>query len=77
MGLPTLSSPPPSEREGVIVVMDANRNKSNVDALEWALKNVVRPRDAVVVLGVLYDIGRKNFSCFPLNRGISISGICM
>ncbi|ESR45110.1 hypothetical protein CICLE_v10003174mg [Citrus x clementina] len=76
MGLPTLSSsPPPSEREGVIVVMDANRNKSNVDALEWALKNVVRPRDAVVVLGVLYDIGRKNFSCFPLNRGISISGI--
>ncbi|KAL9451442.1 hypothetical protein AB3S75_013080 [Citrus x aurantiifolia] len=75
MGLPTLSSTPPSEREGVIVVMDANRNKSNVDALEWALKNVVRPRDAVVVLGVLYDIGRKNFSCFPLNRGISISGI--
>lgn len=77
MGLPTLSSPPPSEREAVIVVMDANRNKSNVDALEWALNNVVRPRDAVVVLGVLYDIGRKNFSCFRLNMGISISGICM
>ncbi|KAK0590798.1 hypothetical protein LWI29_031807 [Acer saccharum] len=64
-------------REGVIVVVDANRNKGNLEALEWALKHVVRPRDAIVVLGVLYDLAGKhnNNSCFPLNMGITISGI--
>ncbi|KAK3184830.1 hypothetical protein Dsin_032116 [Dipteronia sinensis] len=70
--IPTISSP----REGVIVVVDANRNKGNMEALEWALKHVVRPRDAIVVLGVLYDLaGKNNNSCFPLNMGITISGI--
>ncbi|OMP01546.1 hypothetical protein COLO4_11790 [Corchorus olitorius] len=60
-------------RESVIVVMDANRNKGMVDAVDWALKHVVRPKDAVIVVGVLRDIGKKTPSCFPM--GISISGI--
>ncbi|KAL5787422.1 hypothetical protein ACOSP7_004371 [Xanthoceras sorbifolium] len=76
MGLPTVSSPI-SPREVVIVVVDANRDKGNMEALDWALKHVVRPRDSIVVLGVLYDLGKKNYSssCFPLNMGITISGI--
>ncbi|XWS62812.1 hypothetical protein CRYUN_Cryun06bG0042600 [Craigia yunnanensis] len=62
-------------RESVIVVMDDNRNKGMVDALDWALKHVVRPKDTVIVVGVLGDIGKKNSSCFPINFGISMSGI--
>ncbi|XVF45257.1 hypothetical protein PTKIN_Ptkin02bG0190700 [Pterospermum kingtungense] len=64
-------------RESVIVVMDANRNKGMVDALDWALKHVVRPKDTVIVVGVLDDIGSKKNSttCFPINIGISIHGI--
>lgn len=65
-----------SARASVIVVMDANRNKGNVDALDWALKHVVCPKDTVIVLGVLCEFGKK-ISCFPLNMGITISGICM
>ncbi|KDP38873.1 hypothetical protein JCGZ_05030 [Jatropha curcas] len=61
-------------RESVIVVMDANRSKGNMDALDWALKHVVRRQDTVIVIGVSSDLGKKN-SCFPLNMGISISGI--
>lgn len=65
-------------RESVIVVMNANRNKGMVDALDWALKHVVRPKDTVIVVGVLRDIGKKNNSpsCFPINIGISMPGIC-
>ncbi|XP_048231254.1 serine/threonine-protein kinase CDG1 [Ricinus communis] len=57
-----------SARESVIVVMDANKSKGNMDALDWALKHVVRRRDTVIVLGVSSDFGKKN-SCFPLNMG--------
>ncbi|GKV42853.1 hypothetical protein SLEP1_g50216 [Rubroshorea leprosula] len=64
-----------SPRETVIVVMDANKNKVGMDALDWALKHVVHPRDTVVVLGVLYEIEKKSTSCFPLNMGISINAI--
>lgn len=62
-----------SRSEGVIVVVDANRNKKNVDALDWVVNHFVRPGDKVLLLGVLQDFGKKNYSCFPL---ISISGIC-
>ncbi|GKV21174.1 hypothetical protein SLEP1_g31178 [Rubroshorea leprosula] len=62
-------------RKTAIVVMDANRNKVIVDALDWALKLVVRPRDTVVVLGVFCKTGKKSSSCFPLNMGISNHGI--
>ncbi|XVE49081.1 hypothetical protein DITRI_Ditri01bG0053300 [Diplodiscus trichospermus] len=62
-------------KESVIVVMDANRNKGMADALDWALKHVVRPKDIVSAVGVLDDIGKKNSSCFPINIGISMSGI--
>ena len=54
--------------ECVIVVMDVNKN---VNALDWALKNVVQAGDTVVAIGVLCQFGRKN-SCF----GIGIPGIC-
>ena len=63
-------------RESVIVVTDANRNKGMVDAVDWALKHVVRPKDIVIVVGVLGDIGKKNSSCFPFDIVISMSGIC-
>ncbi|EOX98061.1 Kinase protein with adenine nucleotide alpha hydrolases-like domain, putative isoform 2 [Theobroma cacao] len=62
-------------RESVIVVMDANRNKGMVDVVDWALKHVVRPKDTVIVVGVLADIRKKNSSCFPINMGINIYGI--
>lgn len=65
---------PPSE--GVIVVVDASRNGKNVDALEWAIHHVVRPGDNVLLLGVLHDFGKKNYSCFPLISNMGISGIC-
>eukprot|EP00268_Persea_americana_P053522 TRINITY_DN6064_c0_g1_i4.p1 TRINITY_DN6064_c0_g1~~TRINITY_DN6064_c0_g1_i4.p1 ORF type:complete len:393 (-),score=69.27 TRINITY_DN6064_c0_g1_i4:34-1212(-) len=51
--------------ESVIVAMDANRNRENLAALNWALTNVVRPKDTVLVLGILCKVGRKS-SCFPL-----------
>lgn len=74
-------SPSPStggnEGETVIVVMDANRSKVSVDAVCWALKNVVRPNDTVVVLGILCDLGRSKTSCFPFHVGIGNAGICM
>ncbi|XP_062114584.1 probable receptor-like serine/threonine-protein kinase At5g57670 [Humulus lupulus] len=50
-------------RERLIVVVDASRSKVSMEALDWALKNVVRPRDNILVLAVLYD----NFS-FPINK---------
>ncbi|KAJ9158594.1 hypothetical protein P3X46_024159 [Hevea brasiliensis] len=68
------ASVPASPRESVIVVMDANRSKGSMDALDWALKSVVRRQDTVIVLGVSCAFGKKN-SCFPLNMGISISAI--
>lgn len=62
--------------ESVIVVMDANRSKASVDAVCWALKHVVRPKDTVVVLGILCELGRKT-SCFPFHMGMGTAGICM
>ncbi|GLU02923.1 hypothetical protein SLE2022_201540 [Rubroshorea leprosula] len=62
-------------RKTAIVVMDANRNKVIVGALDWAFKLVVRPRDTVVVLGVFCKTGKKSSSCSPLNMGISNHGI--
>ncbi|KAF9592612.1 hypothetical protein IFM89_016260 [Coptis chinensis] len=60
--------------ESVIVVMDANRNKGNADALDWALNRVVRPKDTVIVLGIICEFGKKT-SCFPFYMGIGISAI--
>lgn len=54
-----------STRESVIVVIDANRNRGNLAALNWALENVVRPKDTVLVLGILCEVGKRS-SCFPL-----------
>ena len=66
----------PSPGESVLVVINANRNKPNVDALDWAIKNIVHPKDTVVVLVVLSEIGKKSSpSCFPY-VGIRLSGIC-
>ncbi|KAK9096046.1 hypothetical protein Sjap_021543 [Stephania japonica] len=61
--------------ESVIVVMDANRTKGSVDTLSWALHNVVKPRDTVVVLGILCELGKKSYSCFPFHMGVGISAI--
>ncbi|KAF5206812.1 hypothetical protein FRX31_003604 [Thalictrum thalictroides] len=54
--------------------MDANRNKGNVDALDWALNRVVRPKDTVIVVGTICEFGKKT-SCFPFYMGIGISAI--
>ena len=70
------TSSPRDEGEKVIVVMDANRSKVSVDAVCWALKYVVRPKDTVVVLGILCELGRKT-SCFPFHVGIGNAGICI
>ncbi|XP_077243445.1 putative serine/threonine-protein kinase PBL16 [Tasmannia lanceolata] len=63
-----------SSGESVIVVMDADRNRGKVDALNWALNNVVRPKDTVIVLGVLCDCCKKS-SCFPFDIGIGVTAI--
>lgn len=61
-----------------MVVMDRNRGKASLDALEWAIKYIVGPNDTVVVLGVLPEIGKKAApSCLPFNVGIGTSGIWM
>lgn len=61
----------------IIVIMDAKRGKTGVDALNWAINNVVRPKDKLVVLGVLSDVGKKtsSSSCFPFHVGI-VSKTC-
>ena len=42
-----------SPRETVLVLIDANRKKgSQLEALNWALKCVVRSKDTVIALGV-------------------------
>ncbi|CAM8944935.1 unnamed protein product [Rhodiola kirilowii] len=77
MGVP-MSEIEQQRRETVIVVMviDENRDKrGNVEALNWALKHVVRPRDTVLVLGILRDFGTKHKSCLPFHIGISFSSI--
>ncbi|PWA72787.1 Protein kinase-like domain-containing protein [Artemisia annua] len=76
--LPVNSIPQPSQAAGdtVIVVMDGNRGKGSLDALEWATKYIVGSNDTLVVLGVLPEIGKKpNPSCLPFNIGIGNSGI--
>ncbi|KAJ7968071.1 Mitogen-activated protein kinase kinase kinase [Quillaja saponaria] len=60
--------------ESVVVVMDVNRSKGSLDALDWALRNIARPKDTVIVLGVIWDSG-KTSSCFRFLMGIGISGI--
>ncbi|CAN0880829.1 Zinc finger protein ZPR1 homolog [Linum grandiflorum] len=67
-------SAPPREAESVIVVIDGNRNKHNVDAMDWALKHVVRRGDSVIALGVIGGFGMKN-TCFPFYMGVGFSGI--
>ncbi|KAK1430228.1 hypothetical protein QVD17_12818 [Tagetes erecta] len=62
--------------ETVIVVMNGNKGKGSLDALDWAINYIVGPRDTVVVLGVLPEIGKKpNPSCLPFHLGIGSSGI--
>ncbi|PWA95345.1 Protein kinase-like domain-containing protein [Artemisia annua] len=62
--------------ETVIVVMDGNRGKGSLDALEWAIKYIVGSNYTLVVLGVLPEIGKKpNPSCLPFHIGIGNSGI--
>lgn len=58
------------------MVMEENRDKrGNVEALNWALKHVVRPHDTVLVLGILREFG-KHKSCLPfLHIGISFSNL--
>ncbi|KAJ0592507.1 putative protein kinase RLK-Pelle-LRR-V family [Helianthus annuus] len=56
--------------------MNGNKGKGSLDALEWAIKYIVGPKDTVVVLGVLPEIGKKsNPSCLPFHIGIGSSGI--
>lgn len=63
--------------ENVIVVIDGNRGKGSLDALDWAIKYIVGPNDTVVVLGVLPEIGKKPApSCLPFHLGVGTSGIC-
>ncbi|XP_074364920.1 putative receptor-like protein kinase At3g17420 [Apium graveolens] len=57
-----------SPGDSVIVVIDANRNKVMVDALAWAIRNIVQPKDTVVVLGLLSEVWKKN-ACIPLFSG--------
>ncbi|XP_028079070.1 receptor-like cytosolic serine/threonine-protein kinase RBK1 isoform X3 [Camellia sinensis] len=69
--------------ESVVVVMDANHRKVSVEAVDWAIKHIVRPRDTVVVLGVLSEVGKKtttsssssSSSCLPFHVGASLSRI--
>lgn len=63
--------------EIIIVVMDGNRSKGSLDALEWAIRYLVVPNDTIVVVGVLPKIGKKsNPSCLPFHVGFGASGIC-
>ncbi|KAL8264831.1 hypothetical protein R6Q59_022961 [Mikania micrantha] len=76
MGSQSISPESSPAGETVIVVMNGNRGKGNLDALEWAIKYIVGPKDTVVVLGVLPEIGKKsNPSCLPFHFGIGSSGI--
>ncbi|ONI36114.1 hypothetical protein PRUPE_1G570300 [Prunus persica] len=64
-------------REAVVVAVDADRTKGTMEAVEWALKHVVRPRDIFLVLGVFNDQLAKKNSCFPfkLLMDVVTSGI--
>ncbi|KAK1315131.1 G-type lectin S-receptor-like serine/threonine-protein kinase [Acorus calamus] len=74
--------------ETVIVVVDVDRSKNkrcSGDALKWALNNVVKPRDTVILLAVFSDYVRKSSSsssasssstsCFSFSTGIGFSSI--
>ncbi|KAB2620417.1 proline-rich receptor-like protein kinase PERK14 [Pyrus ussuriensis x Pyrus communis] len=54
-----------SQKGTVIVAVDANRTTGSVEAVEWALKYVVKPGDVLLILGVFTDHPAKN-SCFPV-----------
>ncbi|XP_048439338.1 proline-rich receptor-like protein kinase PERK14 [Pyrus x bretschneideri] len=66
-----------SQREAVIVAVDANRTKGSMEAIEWALKHVVKPGDIFLVLGVFTTDHHAKNSCFPfkLRMGFGVSGI--
>ncbi|KAI3755221.1 hypothetical protein L1987_55017 [Smallanthus sonchifolius] len=75
MGSQSVDSVSPAG-ETVIVVINGNKGKGSLDALKWAIKYLVGPKDTVVVLGVLPEIGkRSNPSCIPFHLGIGSSGI--
>ncbi|CAI0439353.1 unnamed protein product [Linum tenue] len=61
-------------RESVIVVMHSNQSKCDVEAVDWALKHVVRRGDDVIVLGVIDGCGVKA-TCFPFNKAMGFSAI--
>lgn len=63
--------------KSVLVVLDANRNKGSVDALDWAINHIVKPKDTVVVLGLVSEVAKRpSSSCFPIQMGIGLSRIC-
>uniref|UniRef100_A0A7N0RFZ5 Serine-threonine/tyrosine-protein kinase catalytic domain-containing protein n=1 Tax=Kalanchoe fedtschenkoi TaxID=63787 RepID=A0A7N0RFZ5_KALFE len=77
VGMPTESGSEPRRGETVIVAMaiDESRDKrGNLEALSWALKHVVRPRDTVLALGILREFGKPK-CCLPCHIGIAFSSI--
>ncbi|CAN6678549.1 unnamed protein product [Malus baccata var. baccata] len=66
-----------SQRGAVIVAVNANRTTGSVEAVEWALKYVVKPGDVLLILGVFTDHPAKKNSCFPVKllMGLAVSGI--
>ncbi|KAG6709731.1 hypothetical protein I3842_06G147700 [Carya illinoinensis] len=67
-----------SQGKTVLVAVDANRGgKGGMEAVNWALKRIVRPRDTVIALGVILEsCYSKKSSCFPFLMRIGISGLC-
>lgn len=66
-----------STGESIIVVNDVKRCKKCLEALDWAIKHVVRPKDTVIFLGVLSEVRKKSSAaCFPFHMGIGIPGSC-
>ncbi|XP_071740420.1 serine/threonine-protein kinase-like protein At3g51990 [Rutidosis leptorrhynchoides] len=62
--------------ETILVVMDGNRGKGSLDALEWAIKYIVCHNETIVVVGVLPEIGKKSsLPCLPFQVGFGTSGI--
>ncbi|CAL1385528.1 unnamed protein product [Linum trigynum] len=54
--------------------MHSNQSKCDVEAVDWALKHVVRRGDDVIVLGVIDGCGVKA-TCFPFNMAMGFSAI--
>ncbi|GMP39255.1 hypothetical protein CsSME_00010166 [Camellia sinensis var. sinensis] len=60
--------------ESVVVVMDANHRKVSVEAVDWAIKHIVRPRDTVVVLGVLSEKDGSEDCRYKLGENVEENG---